>query len=83
MLCSQSHYVEKMLKRFNFFDVKPISTPYDSAVHLKKNRNNSVSQVEYARIIRNVMYLMNCTRPDIAYAVNRLPRYTHNPSSEH
>jgi len=29
------------------------------------------------------MFLMNCTRPDIAYAVSRLSRYTHNPSSEH
>ena len=29
------------------------------------------------------MYLMSCTRPDLAYAVNRLSRYTINPSSEH
>uniref|UniRef100_A0A2N9I4V3 Reverse transcriptase Ty1/copia-type domain-containing protein n=1 Tax=Fagus sylvatica TaxID=28930 RepID=A0A2N9I4V3_FAGSY len=29
------------------------------------------------------MFLMNCTRPDIAYAVSRLSRYTHNPSHEH
>ena len=26
---------------------------------------------------------MNCTRPDIAFAVNRLSRYTHNPSYDH
>ncbi|KAL4017954.1 hypothetical protein IC575_021534 [Cucumis melo] len=29
------------------------------------------------------MYLMNCTRPDIAYAVSRLSRYTHNPNRYH
>ena len=29
------------------------------------------------------MYLMNCTRPDIAYAVSRLSRYTHNPNKDH
>jgi len=26
------------------------------------------------------MFLMNYTRPDIAYVVSRLSRYTHNPS---
>ena len=29
------------------------------------------------------MFLTNCTRPDIAYVVGRLSRYTHNPSIEH
>ena len=29
------------------------------------------------------MYLMNCTRPDIAYIVSKLSRYTSNPSDEH
>jgi hypothetical protein len=31
----------------------------------------------------SIMFLTNCTRPDIAYAVGRLSRYTHNPSVEH
>ena len=29
------------------------------------------------------MYLMSCTRPDIAYAVNKLSRYTSNPGAMH
>ncbi|RVW41418.1 hypothetical protein CK203_115792 [Vitis vinifera] len=39
---------------------------------LKKNREHSVAQIEYAQIIGNLMYLMNYTKPDIAYAVGRL-----------
>ena len=29
------------------------------------------------------MYAMHCTRPDIAFVVYKLSRYTHNPSTEH
>jgi len=29
------------------------------------------------------MYLMNYTRPDIAYIVSKLNRYTSNPSNDH
>ena len=81
---NQSHYIEKLLRKFDSFDVVPVRTPYDPSVHLKKNTSElSVSQFKYAKIIGSVMFLMNYTRPDIAYAVSRLSRYTHNPSSEH
>lgn len=29
------------------------------------------------------MFLIDYTRPDIAYAINKLSRYTYNPSNEH
>ncbi|WJZ81569.1 hypothetical protein VitviT2T_001407 [Vitis vinifera] len=29
------------------------------------------------------MYITNCTRPDIAYSVNRLTRYTNKPTKEY
>ena len=40
-------------------------------------------QLEYAKVIGSLMYLMDCTRPDIANAVNKLSRYTSNPCHEH
>ncbi|KAA0045096.1 ty1-copia retrotransposon protein [Cucumis melo var. makuwa] len=81
-LC-QSHYVEKILKKFDSFHVSPVRTPFDASKHLKKNKGDSVSQPEYAKIIGSVMYLMNYTKSDIAYAVSRLSRYTHNPDRYH
>ena len=63
--------------------MSPMSTPYDSKVRLVKNHGDSVSQDKYAQIIGSLMLLTNCTCPDIAYAVGRLNRYTHNPSIEH
>lgn len=73
----------KVLKKFNRFDVIPVRTPYDSSTQLLKNKRNNVSQLEYAKIIRSFMNLMNYSRSDIAHAVSRLSRYTHNPSNEH
>ena len=80
---SQSHYVEKVLKKFNHFDCDPVRIPYDPSIHLKKNKGSPIAQSEYAKIIGSVMFLMNCTHPDIAYAVSRLSRYIHNPAYEH
>lgn len=75
---SQAHYVEKVLRNFKSFDVDLVKIPYDPSVHLVKNKGDPVSQSEYAKVIGSIMYLMNCTRPDVAYVINRLTRYTHN-----
>ena len=61
--------MEKILRKFEHFDCKLVSTPYDPSSQLKKNREHSATQIEYAQIIGSLMYLMNYTKPDIAYAV--------------
>lgn len=80
---TQSHYIEKLLKRFNQFDCKPISTPFDPNMQLYSNTGRAIEQLEYARVIGSLMYAMTCTRPDIAYAVGKMSRYTSNPSHIH
>lgn len=83
LILTQEHYVERLLKRFGHFDIIPVSTPYDSNIQLKKNRDDSVAQFKYAHIIRSLMHLMNYTPPDIAYVVCRLSRYTQSPNRDH
>uniref|UniRef100_A0A2N9EDW1 Retrovirus-related Pol polyprotein from transposon TNT 1-94-like beta-barrel domain-containing protein n=1 Tax=Fagus sylvatica TaxID=28930 RepID=A0A2N9EDW1_FAGSY len=46
-------------------------------------QNHYIEKLEFASAIRSMMYVMHCTRPDIAFAVNRLSRYTSNPNAEH
>ena len=60
-----------------------MSTPYDANTQLKKNLGEPIAQSEYAQIIGSLMHLMNFSRPDIAYAVCRLSRYTHSPNRDH
>ena len=50
----QSHYIEKNLKKYNYFDCKPARTSYDPSVKLFKNTGESVRQTEYASIISSL-----------------------------
>ena len=60
-----------------------MSTLYDANTHLMKNQGDPMGQAEYAQIIGSLIHLMNFSGPDIAYAVCRLSRYTHNPNNDH
>ncbi|GJR29048.1 zinc finger, CCHC-type containing protein [Tanacetum coccineum] len=83
IVITQSHYIEKILKKFNREDCSPMSTPMDPVEKLKPNTCKPVDQLEYSRAIGCLMYVMTSTRPDIAYVVGRLSRFTCNPSRQH
>ncbi|GJU20864.1 zinc finger, CCHC-type containing protein, partial [Tanacetum coccineum] len=80
---SQSHYIEKVLKKFNYFDCTLVSTHMDTSEKLMPNNGQAISQLKYSRVIGCMMYVMTCTRPDIAFAVGKLSRYTSNPGTQH
>ena len=79
VILSQSHYIDKLLDKFDKDESNIARTPVDIDLHLSKNICQSISQLEYSRIIGSLMYVMNCSRPDIAYSVSKLSRYTSNP----
>ena len=83
LILSQSHYVDKIFEKFNKDDSGVARMSLDNSLHLSKNRGEGISQVEYSRVIGSLMYLMSCTRPDIAYTVSTLSRYMSNPSAGH
>ncbi|KAJ9558422.1 hypothetical protein OSB04_013036 [Centaurea solstitialis] len=80
---SQSHYIEKILTKFQHLNIKEFNTPFDSSVKLDKNFGRAVAQLEYASAIGCMMYAMHYTRPDIAFAVSRLSQFTSNLGSDH
>ncbi|GKG54130.1 hypothetical protein Tco_0557653, partial [Tanacetum coccineum] len=55
----------------------------DTSEKLMPNNGQAVSQLKYSRVIGCLMYAMTCTRPDIAFAVGKLSRYTSNPGTQH
>ncbi|GKB70740.1 zinc finger, CCHC-type containing protein [Tanacetum coccineum] len=72
---SQSHYIEKELKKFNYFNCTPFSTSMDTSEKLMPNNGQAVSQLEYYRVIGCLMYVMTYTKPDIAFVVGKLGSY--------
>ncbi|GJS99281.1 zinc finger, CCHC-type containing protein [Tanacetum coccineum] len=76
---SHSYYIEKVLKKFNYFDCTRVSTLMDTSEKLMPNNGQTVSQ----RVIGCLMYAMTCTRPDIAFIMGKLSRYTSNSGTQH
>jgi hypothetical protein len=80
---------KKVLERFNMMKAHPVSTPMvvrsldiDKDPFRPKSENEDVlgPEVPYLSAIGPLMYLANSTRPDIAFAVNLLARYSAAPT---
>ena len=80
---NQTHYIDKVLDKFKHLKIKEANTPFDSSVKFSESNDRIVAQLEYASAIGSLMYAMHCTRPDIAFGVCMLSRYTSKPSTEH
>jgi hypothetical protein len=92
ILIHQSTYTEKVLKHFHMDKAHPLSTPMVvRSLDVKKDpfRPQEVGEetlgpkVPYLSAIGALMYLANCTRPDIAFSVNLLARYSSAPTLRH
>ena len=75
--------MDKILNKFSKDASSVARTPLDINLHMSKNKGESVSQLEYSKVIGSLMYLMSCIRPDITYTISKLSRYTSNPNDDH
>ena len=88
----QSTYTEKVLKCFYMDKAHPLnslmvvrSLEVDKDPFRAKEENEKLlgPKVPYLSAIEAPMYLVNCTRPDIAFSVNLLARYSSAPTLRH
>jgi hypothetical protein len=91
-LVHQSTYTRRLLERFGMSECKPLSTPMqvrsldvdtDPFRPLKAPEVVLGEEYPYLAAIGALMYLSNCTRPDIAFAVNCLARSSSSPTMRH
>ena len=88
---SQEKFVNNMLERFGFQQTHPVSTPMvTSQVNNREKKDREKNEKEslilvpnrlYREVVGSLLYLANCTRPDISYAVNVLSRHQIEPTN--
>ena len=92
VLVHQSKYIKKILKCFNMDKAHPLSSPmvvrsldvkHDPFRPCEKGEELLGPEVPYLSVIGALKYLANCTRPDIAFSVNLLARYSSAPTRRH
>ena len=81
----QPTYTEKLLTKMGMSDCKPVKTPVDQGNRLVKadEDEEALEQLPYQSVVGSLMYLATCTRPDIAYAVGMLARFSSKPNQSH
>jgi hypothetical protein len=79
----ETHYIDKILNQFSHLHDKISHVPHNLSLKLGINKNRCVSQLEFSNVIGSLMYAMHCTRPDIAFAVGKLSKYTSCLGIEH
>ena len=87
---SQSSYIDSLLRRFNFTDLKPFSTPMDPNIRYSKNQcpqtleqAAEMRHIPYREAVGSLLYLAVATRPDIAFPIGILSQYVDNPGRIH
>jgi Reverse transcriptase (RNA-dependent DNA polymerase) len=87
---SQRMYIDAILHRYNFANLKPLSTPMDVQVRLSsKQAPTSATEcaimcdVPYREAVGALNWAALSTRPDIAFAVTTVACFASNPGPVH
>lgn len=73
----QTNYTKKILNIFNMLDSKPADNP---VANFEDSKEPLRSDVPYRQAVGSLSYLADTSRPDIAFAVNRLAQKNKNPT---
>ena len=90
MSLSQESYIDSILTKFNFTDLKPFSTPMDPSIRFSRDQCPQtieeiadMKKVPYREAIGSLNYCAVATRPDIAFSVSLLAQFMDNPGRVH
>lgn len=79
---TQRQYIEKTLEKFGMTDCKPASTPEEMTLIDFTNSPKITDNFPFKELVGCLLYMVTCTRPDIAHAVSIASR-TAEPTEAH
>ena len=83
---SQRAYITAVLDKFNMLDCTAVDVPMSPHSVLESAKNGVEMHEDvgmYASLVGCLSYAANCTRPDIAFAVNQLSQHLQSPTHAH
>ncbi len=82
---SQCQYLESILQKEGMDRANPVGMLLEHNTKFEPNPDGNVGSRSnsYARLMGELQFIANATRPDIAYTVSKLSSYTANPSIQH
>lgn len=90
LFASQPQFTSALLLKFGMQNCNPKATPADPHTNLTAQMSpgtqeeaNAMKKVPYREAVGSLLYLATTTRPDIAYAVSQVSRFSHNPGNAH
>lgn len=87
---SQRKYAEYILRRFNMFDCTPIKLPSDPnqrlTMEMAPSTDDEIEQMKnipYQEAVGSILYLAQCTRPDVSFSVTNVSQFNKNHGMAH
>ena len=81
---TQEGYIGRVLDRFSMGNCKPVGTPMErDKPRLKGGGDKPCDRTRYLQLIGSLGWIATGTRPDIAFTVSYLGRFSSDPSDRH
>jgi hypothetical protein len=80
---SQQRHILDILKKTNMELVKPVSTPMSSSTNLSKFEGSTITDHTLYRSTVGSLQYISLTRPNIAFAVNKVSQFMQDPREPH
>uniref|UniRef100_A0A803P6J4 Reverse transcriptase Ty1/copia-type domain-containing protein n=1 Tax=Cannabis sativa TaxID=3483 RepID=A0A803P6J4_CANSA len=80
---TQTKYIHDLLTKTNMLDAKPQTTPMCANIKLSQTSGTPLTDPKQYRSVIGAFQYVLMTRPDIAFAVNKLSQYLQHPTTDH